>query len=127
MIIPMLVLLAHDVIPHHHHSEVQTENNQVSVLQSHHHIHTGSCNSHSNSRAHWNHQHETNNENCCILTHNRVQKEVKYQIFLKADLINFDVNDTQKVQKFRVHNYQLIPEPLRFSPLRRGPPSLNLV
>lgn len=123
----MLVLLAHDVIPHHHHSEIQINNNQASVAHSHQHIHSGSCNPHSHGSAHLNHQHETNNESCCILTHNRVQKDVKYQIFLKADVINYDVNDTQKVQKFRVLNYQLIPEPLRFSPLRRGPPSFNLV
>ena len=127
MIIPMLVLLAHDVIPHHHHGQIQTVDNHVSVIHSHQHVHSNSCKAHSHGGTHWNHQHDTSSESCCILTHNRVQKEVKYQIFLKSDIINYDINDTQKVQKFRVHNYQLIPEPLRFSPLRRGPPNLNLV
>lgn len=123
----MLVLLAHDVIPHHHHSQVQTQNNSNSVFHSHQHVHKGACNAHAHGGVHWNHQHETSTESCCTLTHNRVQKDSKFQIFLKADLISYDTNDTQKVQKFGVHNYQLIPEPLRFSPLRRGPPSLNLV
>ena len=122
----MLVLLAHDVIPHHHHSQIQTENNQVSVIHSHQHVHNGTCNTHSHAGIHWNHQHETSSESCCILTHNRVQKDVKYQVFLKADVISYDTDDTRKVQKFRVLNFHLIPEQLRISPLRRGPPSQHL-
>ncbi|WP_145957660.1 hypothetical protein [Labilibaculum antarcticum] len=127
MLIPMLVLLAHDVIPHNHHLHNANSEQQVSIIRVHQHVESNACSQNNNGGAHWNHQHKTNGESCCILTHSRVQKELKYQIFLKADAIRFDSKDIQKVKKFRVHNYILIPEPLRFSPLKRGPPSSNLV
>lgn len=123
----MLVLLTHDVIPHNHHLHNTNSDQQVSIIHDHQNVESNSCNHHNHGGTHWNHQHETNNEPCCTLTHNRVQKEVKYQIFLKADAIQLDSENTQKVQKFKVHNYKLIPEPLRFSPHRRGPPNSNLV
>ncbi len=123
----MLVLLAHDVIPHNHHIHNINEDQQVSILHVHQHVVSNACNHHNHGEANWNHQRETNSESCCILTHNRVQKEAKYQIFLKADAIRLDSENIQKVKKFRVHNYILIPEPLRFSPLRRGPPRSTLV
>ncbi|MBL4560807.1 MAG: hypothetical protein JKX79_07445 [Labilibaculum sp.] len=127
MLIPMLVLLTHDVIPHNHHLHNTNSNQQVSIIHVHQHVESNACNHHNHDDMHWSHQHETNNEACCILTHNRVQKEVKYQIFLKADAIQLDSEHTQKVQKLKVLNYKLIPEPLRFSPHRRGSPNLNLV
>ncbi len=123
----MLVLLAHDVIPHNHHLHNTNLDEHVSIAHVHQHVDSNACNHHNHAGASWNHQHETNNESCCILTHNRVQKEVKYQIYLKADAIQLDSGNTDKVQKFKVHNYKLIPEPLRFSPHRRGPPNSNLV
>jgi len=123
----MLVLLTHDVIPHNHHLHNTNSDQQVSIIHVHKHVKSNSCNHHTHGGMHWNHQHENSNETCCILTHNRVQKEVKHQIFLKADAIQLDSEDAQEIQKFKVHNYKLIPEPLRFSPHRRGPPSLNLV
>lgn len=122
----MVVLLAHDVIPHHHHDHNHSESKQVSVYHTHQHIHQDTHCSHAHGGASWNHNHNTTSETCCFLTHNRVQKDVSYQIFLKADIVQYDTNDTQKVQKFRVHNFRLIPEPLRFTPLRRGPPSQHL-
>jgi histone deacetylase complex regulatory component SIN3 len=122
----MLVLLAHDVIPHDHHHNT-SKDQQVSIIHVHQNVDSAACKHHNHSGTHWNNQHETNNESCCILTHHRVQKEVKYQIFLKADVIQLDSENTQEVQKFWVHNYKLILEPLRFSPHRRGPPNSNLV
>ncbi len=122
MVIPMLVLLAHDIIPHNHHVH-QQENNHVSVIQIHQHAHS---HNHGHSGLHWNHSHNTTEETCCILTHNRVQKEIKYQIFLKSDEIKLDSEDSQRVQQFKVYNSILIPEPLKSPPLRRGPPSQHL-
>lgn len=127
MLIPMLVLLAHDVIPHNHHLHNTNSDQKVSLVHDHQHVDSNACNHHNHGEMHWNHQHETNNESCCILTHHRVQKELKYQIFLKADVIQLDSENAQKIQKFKVCDYKLIPEPLRFSPHRRGPPNSNLV
>ena len=126
MLIPMLVLLAHDVIPHNHNHNT-AEDQQVSIIHFHQHVKCNTCNHHNHGETNWNHQNEKNSESCCILTHNRVQQEIKYQIFLKADAIRLDSEDIRKVKKFRVHNYKLIPEPLRFSPHRRGPPNSILV
>lgn len=126
MLIPMLVLLAHDVIPHNHRLHNANEDQQISVIHVHQYVESNSCTHHHHGEKNWNHQHKTNAETCCILTHNRVQKEIKYQIFLKADIIQLDSEDIQKVKIFRIRNYILIPEPLQFSPLKRGPPRLNL-
>ncbi|MCY1636339.1 hypothetical protein [Marinifilum sp. D737] len=121
MIIPMLVLLAHDIIPHNHHLQQIDDYHHVSVIQVHHHGHA--ANTHQHNGIHWNHSHEANAETCCILTHNRVQKDNAYKVFLQSDNIQLDCEETQRLQSFKLRNQKLTPEPLRFIPHRRGPPS----
>jgi hypothetical protein len=122
MVIPMLVLLAHDIIPHDHHIHQIDGHHHVSVIQVHQHGHSH-ANAHQHNGIHWNHNHRTNAETCCILTHNRVQKENVYKVFLSAGHIQLDCEETQKLQSFKLRNQKLTPEPLRFTPLRRGPPN----
>jgi hypothetical protein len=122
MVIPMLVLLAHDIIPHDHHIHQIDGHHHVSVIQVHQHGHSH-ANAHQHNGIHWNHSHRTNAETCCILTHNRVQKENVYKVFLSADHIQLDCEETQKLQSFKLRNQKLTPEPLRFTPPRRGPPN----
>lgn len=126
MLIPMMVLLAHDVIPHHHHIHNNVDDQQISAFHVHQDLLENTCSQHNHNSRQWSHHDDTKNKSCCTLTHHRVQKEVRFQIFLKADSIQLDSENSQKVQRFRVHNHTLIPEPIRISPLRRGPPSTNL-
>ncbi|MDQ2177150.1 hypothetical protein [Marinifilum sp. D714] len=124
MIIPMLVLLAHDIIPHNHHLHQIDDHNHVSVIQVHQHLYEHShANTHQHNGIHWNHSHEANAETCCILTHNRVQKDNAYKVFLQSDNIQLDCEETQKLQSFNLRNQKLTPEPIRFIPHRRGPPN----
>lgn len=122
MIVPMLVLLAHDIIPHNHHLHQIDDHHHVSVIQIHHHGHAHN-NAHQHNGIHWNHSHEANAETCCILTHNRVQKNNIYKVFLQSDNIQLDCTETQKLQSFKLNNQKLTLEPLRFIPHRRGPPN----
>jgi hypothetical protein len=123
MVIPMLVLLVHDIVPHKHHIHQIDDHQHVSVIQVHKQVHSHShAHSHTNG-VHWSHSHNTNTETCCILTHNRVQKENTFKVFLQEDKIEFTCEKTLKVQKFKLRNEELTVEPLRFSPHRRGPPN----
>lgn len=126
MLIPMMVLLAHDVIPHHHHIHSRVDDQQILAFHVHQNLLENTCSQHNHSSTQWNHQGDTKDKSCCTLTHHRVQKEVKFQIFLKADSIQLGSENNQKVQRLRVHNHTLIPEPIWTSPFRRGPPSTNL-
>lgn len=122
MIIPMLVLLAHDIIPHNHHLHQIDDHHHVSVIQIHHHGHAHN-NADQHNGIHWNHSHEANAETCCILTHNRVQKDNAYKVFLQSDNIQLDCEETLRLQSFKLRNQKLTPEPLRFITYRRGPPN----
>jgi hypothetical protein len=122
MVIPMLVLLIHDIVPHNHHIHQFADHHHVSVIKIHQHGHSH-ANTHQHGGVHWNHSHEASKDTCCILTHNRVQKENIYKVFLKADPIQLNCEETQKLQGFKFYELNLTPEPLRFTPPRRGPPS----
>jgi hypothetical protein len=120
----MLVLLAHDIVPHDHHIHQFDDHHHVSVIKSHHHGHSHShANAHRHNGVHWSHSHEASGETCCVLTHNRVQKENIYKVFLQADHVQLDCEESKKLQSFKLRNQQLTPEPLRLTPPRRGPPS----
>ena len=129
MVIPMLVLLVHDIVPHNHHIHQIDGHQHVSVIQVHKHVH---AHSHSHSHAHhhngvhWNHKHNSNAETCCILAQNRVQKENIYKVFLQTDNIQLKSEETKEFKKFKLRNEKLTVEPLRFTPPRRGPPSSYL-
>lgn len=128
MLTPMLVLLGHDIIPHHHHLLQAETNEAVSIVQVHQHVHSKSiCNHTNNAGLQWNHQQEKSSETCCLLTHHRVQKELKFQIFLSASSIQLNAISPQKVQKLKTGNSKLIIGPFRLTPLLRGPPSLHFV
>jgi hypothetical protein len=122
----MLVLLGHDIIPHHHHLE-QKHETQVSLVRVHQHVHQhSSCNHKQNGASHWNHQQEKSNETCCQLTHHRVQKELKFQVFLPAQFIQLNSLAKQNIQKLTLRNYKLIAEIYRLTPPFRGPPHSSL-
>ena len=122
MVIPMLVLLAHDIVPHHHHVFPKSKEHKASS-HSHTHIHDANCgHHHHHGEKHWSHQHSTAEEGACILAHHRAQKELKYQVFLKVDYIDFRVKEDQSTKKFFVSDYRLIPEPIKFIHLLRAPP-----
>ncbi|WP_321308843.1 hypothetical protein [Marinifilum fragile] len=141
LIIPVLVLLAHDIIPHHHHGDHgHVHDNQDYHQNSHSHKSGTNCH-HKDSDTHhleftsekkdvddlfFVHKHGQNEKNTCFLTHHRVQKEIKYQVFLKSDHIDYGYRENIEKSKYYIVDFRLPYEPLRLIPHRRGPPNLFL-
>ena len=139
MIIPMIMLMLHDMIPHHHH-DLQKHDGHQSVHAHHEHHHHHNNYHHEEHHEHdflinlsdnefiafFTHHHDEEEEACCILTHHRVKKQANFQIFLKTDSVNYHINEKFCRKKYIVRNDRLLPD--RVVPINqlRGPPSIAL-
>jgi hypothetical protein len=137
MIMPMIILLAHDIIPHHHHGD------HGQGMHAHHHeAHSHEPHSHSHHNDHhhhhanaeievsdihgifFEHKHGKEDAHTCFLTHHRVQKEIKYVVFLESDEIDYGYRETIDKKKHYVIDYRLLPEPIKLLHSLRAPPAL---
>lgn len=139
MIIPMVMLMLHDMIPHHHHDLEEHDGHQtIHTHHKHHHHH----NKHHDDSEHehdfhlnladhefitcFTHHHDEAEETCCFLTHHRVKKQAKSQVFLKENSVNYNINEKFCRKRYIVCNDRLLPD--RTVPINqlRGPPSSAL-
>ena len=122
LVLPILVMLAHDIIPHHHH-DTNTSANFVTAGHSHHEaIHTSHCHAHETAQ-HLSHSHRENESTCCAFVNLRFFKNVKFQALLSHIVLNIVLNNDQETPiRYYVSNSNLIPEPYRASTGLRGPP-----
>ena len=122
LVLPILVMLAHDIIPHHHH-DTNTSANFVKTGHSHHEvIHTSDCHSHETAQ-YLSHSHQENESSCCAFVNLRFFKNVKFQIGLTHIVLNIVLNNNQEILvRYYVSSSNLIPEPYRESTGLRGPP-----
>lgn len=139
MIIPMVMLMLHDMIPHHHHDLEEHNGHQtIHTHHKHHHHH----NKHHDDSEHehdfhlnladhefitcFTHHHDEAEETCCFLTHHRVKKQAKSQVFLKENSVNYNINEKFCRKRYIVCNDRLLPD--RTVPINqlRGPPSSAL-
>ncbi len=122
LVLPILVMLAHDIIPHHHH-DTHTSANFVKTAHSHiETINTTHCNSHS-TRQHLSHSHNENESTCCSFVNLRFFKNFKFQVHLTYIILDIVLpSDTEEPIRYYVSNSNLAPEPYRESTGLRGPP-----
>jgi hypothetical protein len=122
LVLPILVMLAHDIIPHHHH-DTHTSANFVEGGHSHHEaIHTSHCHSHETAQ-HLSHSHRETESICCSFVNLRFFKNFKFQVFLSHIVLNIVSNNDQEIPiRYYVSSSNLIPEPYRESTGLRGPP-----
>ena len=122
LVLPILVMLAHDIIPHHHH-EANTTANFVTVGHSHHEaIHTSNSHSHETAQ-HFSHSHRESESVCCAFVNLRFFKNLKFQVLLSYIVLNIVSSKYQEAPiRYYVSNSNLIPEPYRESTGLRGPP-----
>ncbi len=122
LVLPILVMLAHDIIPHHHH-DTNTSANYVTTEHSHNEaIQTLNCQSNSTTQ-HLSHSHRESESTCCAFVNLRFFKNVKFQVLLSHIVLNIVSNNDQEIPvRYYVSNSNLIPEPYRASSGLRGPP-----
>jgi hypothetical protein len=142
MIIPMVMLMLHDMIPHHHHDLEEHDGHQTIHTHHKHHKHHHHHNKHHDDSEHehdfhlnladhefitcFTHHHDEAEETCCFLTHHRVKKQAKSQVFLKENSVNYNINEKFCRKRYIVCNDRLLPD--RTVPINqlRGPPSSAL-
>jgi len=122
LLLPMLVMLAHDIIPHHHH-ETQTSANYVKMNHVHLEAEHSQCNGHHQTQ-HFVHSHENHESNCCSFVNLRFFKNFKFQVFISHIILDILVPNDNIPVKHYVSNYVLIPEPNREAYGLRGPPQI---
>ncbi|MRT92770.1 hypothetical protein [Ancylomarina sp. 16SWW S1-10-2] len=122
LVLPILVMLAHDIIPHHHHKTITSANFEKLVQGHNETIHTTYCNS-DNKRQHITHFHKNNESICCSFVNLRFFKFFKFQMQIAHIILDIILpsNDDAPIRYF-VSNSNLVPEPDRESTGLRGPP-----
>jgi len=121
LVLPILVMLAHDIIPHHHH-DTNTTANFVKMEHAHFEAIHGHCNAHQSSQ-HLSHSHKENESNCCTFVNLRFFKNFKFQVHLTHIILDIiSSSDVEEPIRYYVSNSNLIPEPYRESTGLRGPP-----
>lgn len=121
LVLPILVMLAHDIIPHHHHDTNTTAN---FVKMEHAHIKTthGHCHAHQTSQ-HLSHSHKAEESKCCTFVNLRFFKNFKFQVQLVHIVLDIVLSSNEDAPiRYFVSNSNLIPEPYRESTGLRGPP-----
>lgn len=124
MLLPMLIMMVHDIIPHHNHQNAH----QCVISDTNTHDHNINCDDHSDhskqpiSGICVHHQHKSDQGHCCLLHHNRLQQELKFQIFLVGDLIRLDTQLEEIKTKFFVWNTSPFQNPERIVLGLRAPP-----
>jgi len=126
MLLPMLIMMVHDIIPHHDHQLAH----QCVVTNTNTHNHNININDHSDHSKHTisgicvHHQHKSDQDHCCHLQHHRLQQELKFQIFLVGDLIRLDTQQEEIKTKFFVWNTSPFQTPERIVLGLRAPPAI---
>jgi len=120
LLLPVLVMLAHDIIPHHHHETHSASN--ISTM-SHAHVraeHSHACAHHQTQNL--GHSHEKTETECCAFGNLRFFKNIKFQVYLSHIILNIVAPDDSTPVKYYVSNYIQVPEPNREAYGLRGPP-----
>lgn len=121
LVLPILVMLAHDIIPHHHH-DTNTTASFVKMSHSHHEaIHTSHCHSHSTSQ-HLSHSHKANESTCCSFVNLRFFKNFKFQVHLAHIILDKVLSsDVEEPVRYHVSN-SILSRTLQGIYRLRGPP-----
>ncbi len=124
LVLPVLVMLAHDIIPHHHHDT----NTSANFTQAEHFryegVHSSDCQSHESTQ-HLSHSHRDEKSTCCTFVNLRYFKSFNFQIHLIPILLDsVRVLVENAPIRYCVSNTHLIPEPYRESTGLRGPPQV---
>ena len=120
LVLPILVMLAHDIIPHHHHDThtsanfVKVEHSNIDATHSH-------CQAHESTQ-HLSHSHKETESNCCSFVNLRFFKDLKFQVHLSHIILDILPPNEDIPVKHYVSNHISIPEPYRESTGLRGPP-----
>jgi len=120
LLLPILVMLTHDIIPHHHH-ETPTSTNYVKMNHAHLEAEHSHCNGHHQTQ-HLGHSHENHESDCCTFGNLRFFKSFKFQVYIGHILLDILIPNDNIPVKHYVTNYVLIPEPNREAYGLRGPP-----
>ena len=121
LVLPILVMLAHDIIPHHHH-DTHTSANFVKMEHTHFEATHSNCHTHQTSQ-HLSHSHKADESNCCSFVNLRFFKNFKFQVHLAHIILDKVMSsDVEEPIRYYVSNSNLIPEPYRESTGLRGPP-----
>ena len=122
LVVPMLVMLAHDIIPHHHHNThtsanfVNRTHDQIEATPLH-------CQGHGTTQQ-LAHSHQENEDSCCTFVNLRFFKDFKFQVILTHIILDMIQMGEDTPIKHYVSNCSLIPEPNRESSGLRGPPQV---
>jgi len=122
LLLPMLVILGHDIIPHHHHNEEFSNTLAESLSHSHTLVH-GQCearSSHSHSQL--AHSHQSEGHSCCHFNQNRLQKVVKYQVVLATTTFQHQEEEPLILNKYSVQDSSPYNIPDLTSKSLRAPP-----
>ena len=120
LVLPILVMLAHDIIPHHHHD---THTSANFVKKEHRHIEATHSNCHAHeSTQHLSHSHKETESTCCSFVNLRFFKNFKFQVHLSHIILDILAPDEDIPVKHYVSNHISIPEPYREACGLRGPP-----
>ena len=120
LLLPMLVMLAHDIIPHHHH-ETLTTSNTVKMNHGHLGAEHSQCGAHPQTQ-HLGHSHDKHESSCCSFVNLRFFKTFKFQVFISHVILDILVPRYFTPKTYYVSNFILIPEPKREAYGLRGPP-----
>jgi len=120
LVLPILVMLAHDIIPHHHH-DTHTSANFVKMEHTHIEATHSHCQAHESTQ-HLSHSHKENESNCCSFVNLRFFKNFKFQVHLSHIILDILTPDEYIPVKHYVSNHISIPEPYREASGLRGPP-----
>ena len=120
LVLPILVMLAHDIIPHHHH-DTHTSANFVKMEHTHIEATHSHCQAHESTQ-HLSHSHKENESNCCSFVNLRFFKNFKFQVHLSHIILDILTPDEDIPVKHYVSNHISIPEPYREASGLRGPP-----
>jgi len=121
LVLPILVMLAHDIIPHHHH-DTHTSANFVKMEHTHLEATHSNCDAHESTQ-HLSHSHKETESDCCSFVNLRFFKNFKFQVHLTYIILDIIVPSiTEEPTRYYVSNSNLVPEPYRESTGLRGPP-----
>jgi len=120
LLLPLLVMLAHDIIPHHHH-KTPTSTSYVKMSHAHLEAEHAHCNGHHQTQQ-VGHSHENHETNCCTFGNLRFFKSFKFQVYISHVILDILVPNDFTPVKYYVSDFILIPEPNREAYGLRGPP-----
>lgn len=127
MLLPMLVMMAHDIIPHHqwdswHECTSKHSSKCCDDLHTNLNLEKGYLQS---IKCKLIHDNNADSKQCCHFSHHRLQQELKFHFILSGDLIIFNTSQEKIKNKYVVLDDLLIIDPHICSPSLRAPPKYN--